>query len=124
MIAPLLDTGRWTGYQKFVTALSALAVIFDGFDIQILGFAVPSLMKEWGLGRAAFGPVLALGLVGMAVGSPLAGYWGDRIGRRPALIGCLIVFGLATLATSFVSSVVACAPEIRDRLGTGARCPT
>jgi AAHS family 4-hydroxybenzoate transporter-like MFS transporter len=105
-IAPLLDTGSWTAYQKFVTALSALAIIFDGFDIQILGFAVPSLMKEWGLGRPAFGPVLAIGLAGMAVGSPLAGYWGDRFGRRPALIGCLTVFGLATLATSFVTSIV------------------
>src|SRR5215217_4763501 len=105
-VAPLLDTGRWTGYQKFITALSALAVIFDGFDIQILGFAIPSLIKEWGLGRPAFGPVLALGLAGMAVGSPVAGYCGDRFGRRPALIGCLTLFGLATLATSLVSSVM------------------
>jgi AAHS family 4-hydroxybenzoate transporter-like MFS transporter len=123
-IAPLLDTGRWTTYQKFVTALSALAVIFDGFDIQILGFAVPSLMKEWGLGRPAFGPVLALGLVGMAVGSPLAGYWGDRFGRRPALIGCLTVFGLATLATSFVSSVAGLAVlRFVTGLGTGGALP-
>jgi AAHS family 4-hydroxybenzoate transporter-like MFS transporter len=123
-IAPLLDTGRWTGYQKFVTALSALAIIFDGFDIQILGFAVPSLMTEWGLGRAAFGPVLALGLAGMAVGSPLAGYWGDRIGRRPALIGCLIVFGLATLATSFVNSVVGLGIlRFITGLGTGGALP-
>jgi AAHS family 4-hydroxybenzoate transporter-like MFS transporter len=123
-IAPLLDTGRWTAYQKLVTALSALAVIFDGFDIQILGFAVPSLMKEWGLGRPAFGPVLALGLAGMAVGSPLAGYWGDRIGRRPALIGCLIVFGLATLATSFVNSVVGLGIlRFVTGLGTGGAIP-
>jgi AAHS family 4-hydroxybenzoate transporter-like MFS transporter len=123
-IAPLLDTGSWTAYQKFVTALSALAVIFDGFDIQILGFAVPSLMKEWGLGRPAFGPVLALGLAGMAVGSPLAGYWGDRYGRRPALIGCLTVFGLATLATSFVDSVVGLGIlRFVTGLGTGGALP-
>ena len=123
-IAPLLDTGRWTAYQKLVTALSALAVIFDGFDIQILGFAVPSLMKEWGLGRPAFAPVLALGLAGMAIGSPLAGYWGDRIGRRPALIGCLTVFGLATLATSFVSSVVGLGVlRFVTGLGTGGALP-
>jgi MFS transporter, AAHS family, 4-hydroxybenzoate transporter len=118
-VAPLLDTGRWTGYQKLVTALSAVAVIFDGFDILILGFAIPSLIKEWGLGRPAFGPVLALGLVGMAVGSPLAGYWGDRFGRRPALIGCLTIFALATLATSFVSSVMALA-VLRFVTGLGA----
>ena len=118
-VAPLLDTGRWTGYQKFVTALSAVAVIFDGFDILIVGFAIPSLMKEWGVGRPAFGPVLALGLVGMAVGSPFAGYWGDRFGRRPALIGCLTVFALATLATSFVNSVAGLA-VLRFVTGLGA----
>lgn len=123
-VAPLLDTGRWTGYQKFVTALSALVVIFDGFDILIMGFAIPSLMKEWGLGRPAFGPVLALGLVGMAVGSPFAGYWGDRFGRRPALIGCLIVFGLATFATSLVHSVAALAfLRFVTGLGTGGALP-
>ena len=123
-IAPLLDTGRWTAYQKLVTALCALAVIFDGFDILILGFTVPSLMKEWGLGRPAFGPVLALGLAGMAVGSPLAGYWGDRVGRRPALIGCLIVFGLATLATAFVNSVVGLGVlRFVTGVGTGGALP-
>jgi hypothetical protein len=36
-IGTLLDRGRWTPYQKLLTALAALAVIFDGFDIQILG---------------------------------------------------------------------------------------
>ena len=74
-IGTLLDRGRWTPYQKLLTGLAALAVIFDGFDIQILGFAIPSLIKEWGVARAAFGPVLAVGLAGMAAGSPFAGYW-------------------------------------------------
>ena len=35
-------------------------------------------MKEWHVTRTAFSPVLALGLAGMAVGSPIFGYWGDR----------------------------------------------
>lgn len=123
-IAPLLDNGRWTTYQKLVTALSALAVIFDGFDIQILGFAIPSLMKEWGLGRRAFGPVLAVGLAGMAVGSPLAGYFGDRYGRRPALIACLVIFGLATLATSYVHSIFALGVlRFVTGVGTGGALP-
>ena len=85
---------RWVETQKIgplqfrVLLLCMLAQIFDGFDIQILGFAIPSLIREWHVARSAFGPVLALGLAGMAVGSPLAGYVGDRFGRRTALIGC------------------------------------
>jgi AAHS family 4-hydroxybenzoate transporter-like MFS transporter len=82
-----LDVGTWNAYQKALTPLAALAVIFDGFDIQILGFAIPSIMREWHVARAAFAPIAALGLAGMALGSPFAGYCGDRFGRRVTLIG-------------------------------------
>ena len=118
-VGALVDRGSWTSYQKSLTALAALAVIFDGFDIQILGFAIPSLMKEWHVARAAFAPVLALGLAGMAAGSPLAGYCGDRYGRRPALIGCVTLFGLATVATAFVHSLTLLA-VLRFVTGMGA----
>ena len=101
-VAALLDLSSWSTYQKLLTALAALAVIFDGFDIQILGFAIPSLIREWHVARGDFGPVLAVGLVGMAVGGPLAGYCGDRFGRRMALIGCVVAFGLATIGTALV----------------------
>lgn len=59
-VGELLDGGSRTNYQKRVTALAALAVIFDGFDIQILGFAMPSLIQEWHAARSDFGPVLAV----------------------------------------------------------------
>jgi MFS transporter, AAHS family, 4-hydroxybenzoate transporter len=101
-IAALLDGGAWSKYQKRLTALAALVVIFDGLDIQILGFAIPSLMREWHAARSEFGTVLAVGLVGMVLGGPLAGYCGDRFGRRTALIGCVGIFGLATIATTLV----------------------
>jgi MFS transporter, AAHS family, 4-hydroxybenzoate transporter len=42
-------------------------------------------------------------MAGMAIGGPLAGYWCDRIGRRPALIGCVVAFGVATVGTAFVN---------------------
>jgi len=118
-IGALLDRGAWTSYQKYLTSLAALAVIFDGFDIQILGFAIPSLTREWGIARSAFAPVLALGLAGMSAGSPFAGYCGDRYGRRPALIGCLMLFGLVTVATAFIHSVAALA-VLRFLTGMGA----
>jgi AAHS family 4-hydroxybenzoate transporter-like MFS transporter len=101
----LLDLSPWSTYQKALTLLAALAVIFDGFDIQILGFAIPSIMREWHVARAAFAPIAALGLVGMACGSPFAGYCGDRFGRRVTLIGCVFVFGAATIATALCHSL-------------------
>jgi AAHS family 4-hydroxybenzoate transporter-like MFS transporter len=114
-----LDRGAWTSYQKLLTLLAAAAIIFDGFDIQILGFAIPSIMREWHVARAAFAPVLAIGLAGMAVGSPLAGYLGDRFGRRVALIGCLALFGAATIATAFSHGLLELA-VLRFITGMGA----
>src|SRR5215471_581851 len=118
-VGSVLDQGNWTSYQKLLTLLAAAAVIFDGFDIQILGFAIPSIMREWHLARAQFAPVLAVGLAGMAVGSPLAGYFGDRFGRRTALIVSVIVFGAATVATAFTHSLVELA-ILRFITGMGA----
>jgi AAHS family 4-hydroxybenzoate transporter-like MFS transporter len=118
-VGTVLDQGNWTTFQKALTLLAAAAVIFDGFDIQILGFAIPSIMREWHLVRAQFAPVLAIGLAGMALGSPLAGYFGDRFGRRTALIGSVVVFGAATMATAFSHGLIELA-VLRFITGMGA----
>lgn len=118
-VTAILEHGEWTGYQKLFTLLAALAVIFDGFDIQILGFAIPSIMREWNVARGAFAPVLAIGLAGMAAGSPLAGYLGDRLGRRVALISCVTLFGAATIATAFCGGLTSLA-ILRFLTGMGA----
>ncbi len=123
-VAALLDRSSWSTYQKLLTALAALAVIFDGFDIQILGFAIPSLIREWHVARGDFGPVLAVGLAGMAVGGPLAGYVGDRFGRRMALIGCVVTFGLATIGTAMVHGLTGLTIlRFVTGMGTGGALP-
>ena len=109
----------WSLYRKALTLLAAIAVIFDGFDIQILGFAIPSIMKEWRVTRAALAPVAALGLAGMALGSPFAGWCGDRFGRRVTLIGCIGIFAVATLATAFCGNLTELA-ILRTLAGIGA----
>lgn len=104
-IGPPLEHGAWSSYQKFVLVLVALAVILDGFDNQVLGFAIPALIKEWGVTRAAFAPVFAFGFFGMAVGTAVGGWLGDRIGRRAALIISVALFGVATGLTATADSV-------------------
>src|SRR5271155_4560958 len=44
-LGQLLDFGPWTLRQKGIAALTALAVIFDGMDIQLMGFAIPAMAK-------------------------------------------------------------------------------
>ena len=106
-VGELLDNGQWNGYLKLLVFLTALTIIFDGADNQLLGIAIPSLMKEWSLPRSAFAPLLAVGLGGMIVGGTMGGLIGDRLGRKTALLGSVVLFGVTTLAISFINSVTA-----------------
>lgn len=100
-VGRMLDSGSWSRTQLYLVALTALTIIFDGAENQLLGNALPQIMTEWSLPRTAFAPVLAAGLVGMMVGGALAGVIGDRQGRKKALLGSVLAFGLATIATGF-----------------------
>ena len=86
VVGQFLDDGPWTVVQKIVVFIAALSIIMDGFDGQLIGFAVPVLIKEWGVTRGDFAPALAAGLVGMGIGSAFAGLLADRFGRRGAVI--------------------------------------
>jgi AAHS family 4-hydroxybenzoate transporter-like MFS transporter len=99
------NDGRWTGYQRWLVALVAIAVVFDGIDNQLLGIVIPSVMAEWGMPRSAFAPVVSLGYAGMMIGGAAAGVIGDRLGRRTALLGSMAVFGLMTAAAAMVDSI-------------------
>src|SRR5262245_47085408 len=108
-IVTLDEDGAWTGYQKCLVCLTAIAIVFDGIDNQLLGIAIPALMSDWHVPRAAFAPVVSLGFAGMIVGGASAGVAGDRIGRRTALLASIALFGLCTLAIAFVHGVPALA---------------
>ena len=119
-----LDEGRWTGYQKWLVSLAALTIIFDGIDNQLLGVAIPSLMRQWGLARAAFAPVASLSLFGMMIGGAVAGIAGDRFGRRRVLFVSMSVFGVSTLGVADVHTVHALATlRFITGLGLGGAIP-
>lgn len=105
-VGVLLDEGPWSGYQKRLVLATALAIILDGFDNQLLGAAVPALMSEWGLPRPAFTPILTSGMAGMMVGGALGGFMGDRLGRRVALLTSVISFGVLTVLVAVADSVL------------------
>jgi hypothetical protein len=47
--------------------------MLDRFDVQIVGFAIPSLMSEWGAARGAVAPAPAAGLAWMRSHFPAPG---------------------------------------------------
>ena len=96
-VGSILDDGQWGGYQKLLVFATALIIVLDGLDNQVFGGVIPVLMREWHLPRTAFTPVLTSGMIGMMIGGAIGGVVGDKMGRRVALLGSILWFGLLTL---------------------------
>jgi AAHS family 4-hydroxybenzoate transporter-like MFS transporter len=101
----VMDRARFSGLPLLVMVCTAAIMIIDGFDIQVMGFAAPAMAAEFGIERSAFAPAFAAALIGMAVGGFTLGPWGDRHGRRPAVLLSTLVFGVGTLATAAAANL-------------------
>ncbi len=123
-VAAMIDHGSWSRYQKSIVALLAVAYLVDGIANQSLGLAIPALTKAWGLDRSAFASVAAIGLVGLTLGAAFGGFLGDRIGRKPMLVGSVFLFGAMTMAAGEATSLsLLFWFRFLDGLGMGAMIP-
>ena len=96
-VEALIDGQKFGAFPLRVLVLALLALIIEGYDIQIMSFAAPSLLKAWHLQRAALAPVLSASLAGILFGAPLFGWIGDRIGRKTCILISSVLYGLLSL---------------------------
>jgi len=105
-VTDYIDKRQLNAFNFQLLVLSFLVIMVDGYDITVAAFAVPPLIKEWGITTpGAFGPVLGASLFGMLFGAPLLGHVGDRYGRKTAIIASYLVFGVFTLAAAWSHSL-------------------
>ena len=55
-VVATLDQQRVSAFQIRVAALCAAVVFLDGFDTQVIGNLVPSIIAEWKVTRPAMAP--------------------------------------------------------------------
>jgi AAHS family 4-hydroxybenzoate transporter-like MFS transporter len=96
-----IDNRSVGGYQWLIMSLCFFIVLFDGLDVAVMGFIAPSLIGEWGLSKAAFGPVMSAGMIGLAIGALTAGPYADRVGRKKVLLLAVTGFSVLSLACAF-----------------------
>jgi AAHS family 4-hydroxybenzoate transporter-like MFS transporter len=104
-IADAVDDSRIGPFHIGMFVLCAACLIMDGFDVQVMGFVGPEIIRELSLTPQQYGWVTMAGLIGILVGAFLFSVMGDRIGRRPILIAATACFSALTLATGFISSL-------------------
>jgi len=90
------------GRENRVALLCAAVLVLEGFDLGAMAFTLPAIAESWHLKPVAFTAALTAGSIGLFLGSLLCGWLGDRLGRKPVLMGCVSLFGVMSLATAFV----------------------
>jgi MFS transporter, AAHS family, 4-hydroxybenzoate transporter len=101
----VLENQRLGALQLRVAVLCALVQMCDGYDLNSVAWAVPSLIHEWHLPPSTFAMAFLWSSIGIMVGALSAGPIGDRFGRRPLLLGSLTLFGIASLLSAVVGSL-------------------
>jgi benzoate transport len=102
----LIAASRMSTLQILVIAITIALNAIDGFDVLAISFASPGIASEWGIDRAALGIVLSIEVIGMAIGSVGIGGVADTIGRRPTILGCLVVMAGGMVMTTTVHGVI------------------
>ncbi|KJY42203.1 major facilitator transporter [Streptomyces sp. NRRL B-1568] len=69
------------GHVIFITAAAAMGGFLFGYDSSVINGAVEGIRGKYDIGSAALAQVIAIALIGCAIGAATAGRMADRIGR-------------------------------------------
>lgn len=100
------------------------ATFFDGYTVIAIAYAMPVLVKEWGLSPQEIGMILSLGYIGQLVGAIFFGWLAERIGRLHVLLLTILLFvsmDIACLTAWSATSMIVF--RFLQGIGTGGEVP-
>ena len=92
-------------YQISIVVLLGAIMFFDGYDMQVLGYAAPALLKAWHISQAQLGLAFGAGMIGFMLGATILGQLGDSWGRKRMIVGGAVLFGACTAASGLVATL-------------------
>src|SRR5215813_2487818 len=104
-ISEVVENQERTWFGATVFLLCCLVMLADGYDNQSINYAAPSIIEEWGIDRALMTPVFNISILGWILGSIVFAMLADRVGRRPATVLAVLIFGAFTLAIPLASNL-------------------
>src|SRR5215813_11286872 len=101
-IEQIIDRAKLGPLHWRVLILCALVTLLDGYDIQAMASATPSLAVDWHVAPGELRWIITAALIGIAASALIVSPLGDYVGRRTVLLGSFALVGVATILAASV----------------------
>ena len=91
--------------ERAVLVAVALGALLAPLNSTMIAVALPDIVDDFDSSIGTVGWLVTSYLLALAVVQPVAGKLGDRHGRRPFIVGGLVVFGIASLGAALAPSL-------------------
>ena len=102
----LADESTFNRFHALVLFWGVLILVLDGYDLAVVGAALPSIMKDMGINAAQAGFMASSALFGMMFGAIFFGTLADKIGRRLMICICVLLFSVFTAAAGLTQDPI------------------
>ncbi|MEU9124278.1 sugar porter family MFS transporter [Streptomyces sp. NPDC048506] len=88
------------GHVIFITAAAAMGGFLFGYDSSVINGAVEAIRSRYDVGSAVLAQVIAIALIGCAIGAATAGRIADRIGRIRVMQIAAVLFTVSAVGSA------------------------
>ncbi|GGV09341.1 sugar transporter [Streptomyces litmocidini] len=88
------------GHVIFITASAAMGGFLFGYDSSVINGAVEAIRDRYDIGSGTLAQVIAIALIGCAVGAATAGRIADRIGRIRCMQISAVLFAVSAVGSA------------------------
>ena len=96
------DEATFNRFHGLILFWCALIVVFDGYDLAVVGAALPAIMDDMKISPAQAGFMAGSALIGSMFGAIFLGTLADRIGRAKVTALCIALFSIFTAAAGLM----------------------
>jgi MFS transporter, AAHS family, 4-hydroxybenzoate transporter len=104
-VGEAIASQRGGGYSTLILVACCAAMIVEGYDVQVVAYAAPAIIRDWNIDKSLFGPVFGAALFGYMLGATLLSGISDKIGRKRVIVIGNTFFGVLTIASAFAPNI-------------------
>ncbi|MFG1809828.1 sugar porter family MFS transporter [Streptomyces sp. NPDC049040] len=94
------STSGHLGHVIFITAAAAMGGFLFGYDSSVINGAVEAIRDKYNIGSGTLAQVIAIALIGAAIGAATAGRIADRIGRILCMRIAAVLFTISAVGSA------------------------